>query len=90
MLSDMIILLISILVYLLSVIGGFFIILHEVRQLCHTVGDVLDIMMDSPFFMPIVNTLFLIIWGIMYVVTSLKIHLPFVKLWSKFKNIKIK
>lgn len=64
--------------------------LHELRQLCYTVGDVLDIMMDSPFFMPIVNTLFLIIWGIMYVVTSLKIHLPFVKFWSKIKNIKIK
>lgn len=86
----MIILLISILVYLLSVIGGVFIILHEVRQLCHTVGDVLDIMMDSPFFMPIVNTLFLIIWCIFYVIVSLKIHLPFVKGWSKFKNIKIK
>lgn len=86
----MIIFLISILVYLLSVIGGFFIILHEVRQYCYTIGDVLDKMTDSPFFMPIVNTLFLIIWGIMYVVVSLKIHLPFVKFWSKFKNIKIK
>lgn len=86
----MIILLISILVYLLSVIGGFFIILHEEKQHCHTVGDVLDIMMVSPFFIPIANTLFLIIWGIMYVVVSLKIHSPFVKFWSKFKNIKIK
>ena len=86
----MIILLISILVYLLSVIGGFFIILHELRQLCHTVGDVLDIMMNSPFFMPIVNTLFLIIWGIMYVVVSLKIHSPFVGIWDRFRNIKLK
>lgn len=86
----MIILLISILVYLLSVIVCFFIILHEEKSHCHTVGDVLNIMMDSPFFIPIVNTIFILVWGIMYVVTSLKIHLPFVKFWSKIKNIKIK
>lgn len=86
----MIIFLISILVYLLSVIGWFFIIWHEEKQHCHTVGDVLDIMMDSPFFIPIVNTICILVWGIMYVVVSLKIHLPFVKFWSKFKNIKIK
>lgn len=85
----MIILLIS-LVYLLSVIGWFFIIWHEEKAHCHTIGDVLDIMMDSPFFIPVVNTIFILVWGIMYVVVSLKIHLPFVKLWSKFKNIKIK
>lgn len=86
----MIILLISILVYLLSVIGWFFIILHKEKQHCHTVGDVLNIMMDSPFFIPIANTLCLIIWGIMYVIVSLKIHSPFVGIWDRFKNIKIK
>lgn len=75
---------------MLTVIGLFFIVLHEEKEHCHTVGDVLDIMMDSPFFIPIVNTIFISVWGIMYVVTSLKIHLPFVELWSKFKNIKIK
>ena len=86
----MIILLILILVYLLSVIVGFFIIRHEEKQHCYTIGDVLDEMADSPFFIPIVNTLCLIIWGVIYVVVSLKIHSTFVKLWSKFKNIKIK
>lgn len=86
----MIILLISILVYLLSVIVWFFIICYEERQHCYTIGDVLDKMTDTPFFIPIVNTVFILVWGVMYVVVSLKIHLPFVKLWSKFKNIKIK
>ena len=86
----MIILLISILVYLLSTIAWFFIILHEERQHCYTVGDVLDKMYNTICIIPIVNTLFLIIWGVMYVIVSLKIHLPFVKLWSKFKDIKIK
>ena len=86
----MIILLISILVYLLSIIVWFFIALHKERQHCYTIGDVLEEMADSPFFIPIVNTLCLIIWGIIYVIVSLKIHLPFVKLWSKFNNIKIK
>lgn len=86
----MIILLISILVYLLSVIVWFFIILHEERQHCYTIGDVLDKMYDTVGIIPIVNTIFILVWGIMYVVTSLKIHLPFIKFWSKFKNIKIK
>lgn len=86
----MIILLISILVYLLSVIVWFFIICYEERKRCYTIGDVLDKMYDTVSFIPIVNTVFILVWGVMYVVVSLKIHLPFVKLWSKFKNIKIK
>lgn len=86
----MIILLISILVYLLSVIIGFFIISYEERQHCYTIGDVFDVMKDTPFFIPIVNTIFLLVWGGVYVIVSLKIHLPFIKLWNKFKNIKIK
>lgn len=86
----MIILLILILVYLLSVIGWFFIILHEERQHCHIVGDVLDIMMDSPFFIPIVNTIYILVWGTMHVVVSLKIHSTFVRIWNRFRNIKIK
>lgn len=84
------IILLILLVYLLSVIGLFFIVLHEEKAHCHTVGDVLDIMMDSPFFIPIVNTIVILVWGIMYVVVSLKIHLPFAKFWNKIKNIKIK
>lgn len=36
------------------------------------------------------KTVFILVWGVIYVVVSLKIHLPFVKLWSKFRNIKIK
>ena len=86
----MTILLISILVYLLSVIVWFFIICYKERQHCYTIGDVLDKMYNTVSFIPIVNTVFLLVWGVMYVVVSLKIHLPFVKLWSKFKNIKIK
>lgn len=87
----MIVLLITILVYLLSVIGWFFIILHEEKQHCHTVGDVLDIMMDSPFFIPIANTICILVWGICYIiVVSLKIHSPFVRIWNRFRNIKIK
>lgn len=86
----MIILLISILVYLLSVIGWFFIILHEERQHCYTIGDVLDKMYDTVTIIPIANTICILVWGICYIVASLKIHLPFVKLWSKFKNFKIK
>ena len=86
----MIMFLISILVYLLSVIVWFFIIWHEERQHCYTIGDVLNKMYDTVGIIPIVNTLFILVWGIMYVVVSLKIHLPFVKFWSKFKNIKIK
>lgn len=85
----MIILLILI-VYMLTVIGWFFIILHEEKQHCHTVGDVLDIMMDSPFFIPIANTICILVWGICYIVVSLKIHSPFYKLWNKIRNIKIK
>ena len=85
----MIILLILILVYLLSVIGWFFIILHEEKQHCHTVGDVLDIMMDSPFFIPIANTICILVWGICYIVASWKLLLPFYKLWNKIRNIKI-
>ena len=86
----MIILLISILVYLLSVIVWFFIICYEERHHCYTIGDVLDKMKDTVGIIPIVNTVFLLVWGVIYVVVSLKIHLPFVKLWSKFRNIKIK
>ena len=86
----MTILLILILVYLLSVIVWFFIICYEERHHCYTIGDVLDKMYDTVSFIPIVNTVFILVWGVMYVVVSLKIHLPFVKLWSKFRNIKIK
>ena len=86
----MIMFLISMLVYLLSVIIWFFIIWHEERQHCYTIGDVLDKMYDTVGIIPIVNTLFILVWGVMYVVVSLKIHAPFFKLWSKFKNIKIK
>lgn len=86
----MIVLLITILVYLLSVIGWFLIVSYEERTRCYTIGDVLDIMMDSPFFIPIVNTLCLIIWCVFYVVVSLKIHSPFVRIWNRFRNIKIK
>ena len=86
----MTILLILILVYLLSVIVWFFIICYEERHHCYTIGDVLDKMYDTVSFIPIVNTVFILVWGVMYVIVSLKIHLPFVKLWSKFKNIKIK
>lgn len=86
----MIIFLISILVYLLSVIVWFFIIWHEEKQYCYTIGDVLDKMYDTVGIIPIVNTFFILVWGVMYVVVSLKIHSPFVKFWSKFKNIKIK
>ena len=86
----MTILLISILVYLLSVIVWFFIICYEERHHCYTIGDVLDKMYDTVSFIPIVNTVFILVWGVMYVVVSLKIHLPFVKLWSKFRNFKIK
>ena len=86
----MIIFLISILVYLLSVIVWFFIIWYEERQHCYTIGDILDKMYDSVGIIPIVNTFFILVWCVMYVVVSLKIHSPFVKLWSKFKNIKIK
>lgn len=86
----MIILLISILVYLLSVIVWFLIIAYEERQHCYTIGDVLDKMYDTVSFIPIVNTFFILIWGVIYVVVSLKIHLPFVKIWNKIKDIKLK
>lgn len=86
----MIILLISILVYVLTVIAFFFIILYEEKKHCNTVGDVLDIMKDTPFFIPIANTIFLLVWSVLYVVVSLKLHNPFVNLWNKIRNIKIK
>lgn len=86
----MIILLISILVYLSSVIVWFFIIYYEERHHCYTIGDVLDKMYDTVSFIPIVNTVFILVWGVIYVVVSLKIHSPFVKFWNKFKNIKLK
>lgn len=86
----MIILLISILVYLSSVIVWFFIIYYEERHHCYTIGDVLDKMYDTVSFIPIVNTVFILVWGVIYVVVSLKIHSPFVKLWNKFKDIKLK
>lgn len=86
----MIILLISILVYVLTVIGVFFIILYEEKKHCNTVGDVLDLMKDTPFFIPIANTIFLLVWSVLYVVVSLELHTPFVNLWNKIRNIKIK
>ena len=86
----MIILLISILVYVLTVIGFFFIILYEEKEHCNTVGDVLDLLKDTPFFIPIANTIFLLVWSVLYVVVSLKLYSPFVNLWNKIRNIKLK
>ena len=80
----MIILLISILVYVLTIICWFFMILHEERQHCHTIGDVLDLLYDTVCIIPIANTIFLLVWCAMYAVSSLKLH------WNKFRNIKLK
>lgn len=52
--------------------------------------ETLDSKKDTVGIIPIVNTVFLLVLGVMQAVTSLKIHLPFVKLWNKFKSIKIK
>lgn len=86
----MILLLISIMAYVLTVIGFFFIVLYEEKKHCNTVGDVLDFMKDTPFFIPIVNTIFLLVWSVLYIVVSLELHNPFVNLWNKIRNIKLK
>ena len=86
----MILLLISILVYVLTVIGFFFIVLYEEKNHCNTVGDVIDFMKGTPFFIPIVNTIFLLVWSILYVVVLIGLHNPFVSLWNKIRNIKLK
>ena len=75
---------------MLSVIGWFFIIWHEEKQHCYTIGDVLDKMYNTVGIIPIVNTFFILVWGVMYVVVSLKIYSPFVKLWNKIRNIKLR
>lgn len=80
---------IFILIYLVSLIAHFVITYKDNKYYIRKVGDLIDHM---EFFMwfPLVNTLALILFGIVIMLVKIVNLLRLPLLWEKFRNIKLK
>lgn len=80
---------IFILIYLMSVVIYLIVCYRENKNAIFKVGDLLD---NTEFFMwfPLMNTVTLIILGIIIMITKITNLLKLSVWWEKFRNIKIK
>lgn len=80
---------IFILIYLMSLVIYLIVCYRENENDILTVGDLID---TTEFFMwiPLMNTVALIILGIIIMITKITNLLKLSVLWNKFRNIKIK
>lgn len=62
---------------------------HEDKYIIFNVGDLIDRISFCMWF-PFINTLFLLVWGVAFVVVGLTTLLKLDVLWEKFRNIKLK
>lgn len=81
--------LIVVLIYLVSFAINILLIYLEGKRYIYKVGDIID---KIEFYMwcPLINTLFLIVFVLYYIVYTIFKLLKIDVLWEKFRNIKIK
>ncbi len=78
-----------ILVYLFSVISFVLIFCYNNKDKIYCVGDIIDEL--PPFiWIPVVNTFFLIVFVLCFIVYTIFKLLKIDVLWEKFRNIKLK
>ena len=74
---------IFILIYLVSLVIHLIVCYRENKYAIFKVGDLID-KMDGLSWFPILNTIVLIVYGIVIILVIIS------KLWEKFRNIKLK
>jgi hypothetical protein len=80
---------IFILIYLVSLLIYLIVCYRENKYAIFTVGDLID---NTEFFVwiPLINTVTLILFGILIMITKITNLLKLSVLWEKFRNIKLK
>lgn len=81
--------LIVVLIYLVSFAINILLIYFEGKRYIYKVGDIID---KIEFYMwcPLINTFFLIVFALYYIVYTIFKLLKIDVLWEKFRNIKLK